>query len=444
MSDSPSFRLIAAGVVLFLAACAPQNPVADRELQSYIDGIKAIDVHAHPLRYVANGAPKDSEFDALPLDGLPPFGVPYGLRAEHPQYREAQHALFGVSTTDTGAAFAKSLADARGKVIAEQGAHYGEWVLDHAGIETMLANRIAMGAGLPQQRFRWVPFADALMLPLDIKGEAARTPDTRALYPLEAKLLQRYLRDLGIARLPPSLDAYEAQVIGATLARQKAAGAVGIKFEAAYLRSLDFEPAEANQARAVYARYVNGGTPTHAEYTLLEDHLFRAIAKMAGANGLAVQIHSAEGFGAFYSPEGAAPHQLESAFNDSTLHGTNFVIVHGGWPRVDETMGLLEKPNVYADISLMDVLAEPGAMAFALRKWLADSPEKVLFGTDAFDGGDAQGWEQVAWVASHNARVALTEALGGMMRDGEITLARAKELARMVLRENAAKAYRLQ
>jgi hypothetical protein len=66
-----------------------------------------------------------------------------------------------------------------------------------------------------------------------------------------------------------------------------------------------------------------------------------------------------------------------------------------------------------------------------------------MFGTDAFDGGDAQGWEQVAWVASHNARVALTAALTWMMRDGEITADRAKEIARMVLRENAVKAYRL-
>src|SRR5207302_1404744 len=102
------------------------------------------------------------------------------------------------------------------------------------------------------------------------------------------------------------------------LDRQKAAGAVGIKFEAAYLRSLDFEPADAGAARAVYARYVNGGAPTHAEYTLLEDHLFRVIAGDAGRLGLTIQIHSTEGFGGFYSAEGAAPHQLESVFSDST------------------------------------------------------------------------------------------------------------------------------
>ena len=98
-----------------LLACDGERDGVDRDLATYIDGIKAIDVHAHPLRYVATGAAKDSEFDALPLDGIPPFQVPLGLRAEDARYRAAQHALFNVSTTDTGAAFAKSLADARAR-----------------------------------------------------------------------------------------------------------------------------------------------------------------------------------------------------------------------------------------------------------------------------------------------------------------------------------------
>ena len=430
-------------LVVSLVACEHPYERRDADLAAYIKGIKAIDVHAHPLRYVAEGAAPDSEYDALPLDGLPPFPVPYGLRPENPHYRDAQRALFGISVADSDPAFERSLKKARTEMRREKGVHFGEWILDQTGIEIMLANRIAMGEGLPPARFKWISFVDALMLPLDTRVEAARTPDTRALYPLEEKLLKRYLGDLQIPKIPSTLDAYETQVISATLERQKLAGAVGIKFEAAYLRSLDFEPADGAVAHAVYAKYAGGGVPTHAEYTLLQDYLFRVIARHAGRLALTIQIHSAEGFGGYYSPEGAAPHQLESVFNDSTLRATTFVIVHGGWPRVDETMALLSKPNVYADISMMDILADPDALALTLRKWLNDSPEKVMFGTDAFDGGDAQGWGQVAWVASHNARLALTTALSGMMRDGEISREHAEELARMVMRENAIKAYHL-
>jgi predicted TIM-barrel fold metal-dependent hydrolase len=169
----------------------------------------------------------------------------------------------------------------------------------------------------------------------------------------------------------------------------------------------------------------------------------RAIARAAGRNNLAIQIHVLETFGGFYSPRGSSPHLLEPAFNDSTLRGTTFVIVHGGWPRTDETMALLGKPNVYADISMIDDILSPTVLAGVLRQWLGEWPEKVLFGTDAFDGGVEQGWEQVAWVGTTTARRALGIALTGMMNDGEISRARAEQLARMVLRENAIRLYGL-
>ena len=47
----------------------PQAGV-DRELLNEIFKIKAIDNHAHPLKYVAEGDKPDDEFDALPLDAI--------------------------------------------------------------------------------------------------------------------------------------------------------------------------------------------------------------------------------------------------------------------------------------------------------------------------------------------------------------------------------------
>jgi hypothetical protein len=67
----------------------------------------------------------------------------------------------------------------------------------------------------------------------------------------------------------------------------------------------------------------------------------------------------------------------------------------------------------------------------------------VLFGTDAFEGGPDQGWEEGAYVAATTARRALALALTGMLRDGEIDAARARALARMVLRDNAIALYHL-
>ncbi|AHG91613.1 amidohydrolase [Gemmatirosa kalamazoonensis] len=405
-----------------------QTPV-DTALLRYVDSVRAIDVHAHPMRVVARGAPPDSEFDALPLDGIPAFAVPHRLTTDAPIWREARSALYGDAAPE--------------RARTEHGDRFPEWALDRAGIDVMLANRIAMGAGLAAPRFRWVPFVDALLLPLDTRGEAARTPDTRVLYPHETALLRRFLRELRLTALPATLDAYERDVVRATLARQHDGGAVGVKFEAAYLRPLDFDTDDAARARAVYARYVRGGVPSRAEYKTLQDHLFRVVAREAGRLGMTVQIHVLETFGGFYASAGAAPRLLEPALIDSTLRGTRFVIVHGGWPLVGETQGLLAKPNVYADVSMMDQILAPTALAAVLRQWLAEWPDKVLFGTDAFDGGAEQGWEQVAWVGSTTARRALAIALTGMLRDGEIDRPRAEALARMVLRENALKAYTL-
>ena len=243
--------------------------------------------------------------------------------------------------------------------------------------------------------------------------------------------------------MPPTLDGYVRSVVVPTLERQRASGAVAVKSEAAYLRPLDFDDPNAALAQGVYAHYARGGVPARADYKALEDHLFRVIAREAGRLGMAVQIHAPETFGSYYRSAGAAPHLLEPAFNDSTLRGTRFVVVHGGWPLVDETQALLAKPNVYADISMLDVILSPTELAGVLRRWLGEFPDKVLFGSDAFDGGAEQGWEQVAWVGSTTARRALAIALSGMLRDGEITRERAETLARMVLRENAIAAYGL-
>jgi predicted TIM-barrel fold metal-dependent hydrolase len=246
-----------------------------------------------------------------------------------------------------------------------------------------------------------------------------------------------------VPTLPPTLDGYVKSVLVPVLARQRDGGAVAVKFEAAYLRPLDFGDPDQPMAERVYARYAKGGTPTRDEYKALEDYLFRVIAREAGRLGMGVQVHMTGNFGGFYSARGSAPYLMEPVFNDSTLRGTTFVIVHGGWPLVGETEAMLGKPNVYADISAMVLFLEPSQVAAVLRQWLAAWPDKVLFGTDAFDGGPTQGWADVAFFGATTARRALGSALTGMMRDGEIDRARAESLARMVLRENAIAAYHL-
>ncbi len=98
-------------------------------------------------------------------------------------------------------------------------------------------------------------------------------------------LLNTYLQDAGMGHIPPTLDTYVEKVVRPTLQKQKNAGAMAVKFEAAYLRPLDFAPASKDEAARVYAKYATGGLATPAEYKTLQDFLFKQIALEAGRLG---------------------------------------------------------------------------------------------------------------------------------------------------------------
>jgi len=429
--------LLAAGESAKLGA----QVVADPSLLAEISKIKAIDNHAHPLKYVAEGDKPDDEFDALPLDAIELFPLPVRLSPTNPEFIGAWREMFGYAYNDMSEAHLAELLKVKQRLLREQGESFPSWVLDRLNIETMFANRVAMGRGLVAPRFRWVAFDDALIFPLNNEAAERSNPDYRGFYPAEEKLLQRYLAELKFSVLPPTLDEYLVQVVTPTLARQKQSGAVAVKFEAAYLRKLDFDNPDAAKARAVYARYVKGGEPPAADYKALQDFLFYYVAREAGRLGMAVHIHCIEGAGGYYRQSGSNPLLLESVFNDLTLRKTNFVVIHGGYPFTKEMGSLLSKPNVYADFSAQTFFTYPRELSEILRNWLEFYPDKVLFGTDAFSFGPAIDWGEVAWLSNTTARQALALALTAMMNDGEITRTRASELARMILHDNAAKLY---
>jgi predicted TIM-barrel fold metal-dependent hydrolase len=429
-------------LILWSTAIIAQT-TADPDLLAEINKIKAIDNHAHPLRYVSAGEKPDDEFDALPLDNIDPFPLPTRLSPTNHEFIEAWAKLYGYSHNDMSDKNVQELLGVKQRVMREQGEYYPSWVLDQLNIETMFANRIAMGRGLSAPRFRWVAFDDALIFPLSNEAAKKSNRDYAAFYPSEERLLLRYLAESNVKTLPITLDQYLATIVTPTLERQKREGAIAVKFEAAYLRLLDFAAPDPTLARRVYAQYVRGGQAPAVEYKVLQDFLFHYVASEAGRLRLAVHIHMIDGAGGYYRQSGSNPLLLETAFNDPTLRTTNFVVVHGGYPYTKQTTSMMSKPNVYADFSAQTFFLYPRALSDVLRNWLEFYPDKILFGTDAFSFGPAIDWGEVAWLSNVTGRQALALALTGMMNDGEITRERALQLARMVLRENAVNLYQL-
>ncbi|HEY4356493.1 MAG TPA: amidohydrolase [Acidobacteriaceae bacterium] len=427
---------------------AQQASPLDRDIDPAIAKIiattPAIDNHAHPVLPPPAEA-TDREFDALPVDNMAPETDPVAWRADYAPLHDAWAALFNVDLRPPLTPEAqKQLEAARAAAARQHGGDYDIWVLDRSGIGTMMANRVAMGAGIAPPRFLWVPYDDALLFPLDNSGLAAATPDRAQFFALEDKLHNRYLKELGLTHPPATLDAYIAEVVLPILKRQHDGGAVAIKFELAYLRPLDIGDPTHAQAAAAYARFAHGGKPDAAAYKALQDFLFRAIATEAGKRHMAVHFHGMAGGGSYFSIAGVNPLNLEPLFNDPHMRGTHFVLLHGGYPFVHEIAAVLQKPNVYLDVSQQALLVPARTLATWLREWLELYPDKVLFATDGYPYSPAMGWEESTWLAARNVRQALGLALTGMERDGEISPARAAELARMVLRGNAEQLYGLQ
>jgi len=433
--------LVSIGLASSPRPASAQTPI-DSALYRYIRQIRAIDNHTHPLRPTRPDEPADTDFDALPVGDLPPYSFPARLTADNPEFISAWKELFGYPHDDRSDAHVAELLELKAKARAAHGAGYAAWVLDQLNTDIALANRLSVGPGLDRSRFRWVPFADPLLFPFDSKHLAAVTPDREDLVPRESVHYRRYLREQGLTAAPATLDGYLDQLVKPTLARWKDGGAVAIKYEIAYLRTIAFADVPKSRAAATYARFRSGGAPEVADYIAFQDYLFREIAKEAGRLGLVVQIHAFDGAGGYFLAAGSDPWLLEPLVTDPSLRRTNFLLIHGGWPSPRHTLSLFGKPNFYADYSFLGNVGSPAIVAGVLREWLTFFPSKVLFGSDAYPDTPDRGWEEWAWLGTTAGRKALAMALTAMMRDGEIDRAGAERLARMVMRENAERLYR--
>src|SRR3954447_13708966 len=210
----------------------PGNDVAaihDR-LFAQIKTIPIFDGHGHV------GYPDDPDVDAMVA---PPGRTARRLGDDNPELVEASKELFGYPYDDLAPEHAKWLVNKKAELKKQYGNEYFTRILDQLKIETSVANRVAMPDYLSPKRFKWVCFVDNLLFPFGNRN-IATNPDLVIYIPLQEKLLKRNMARLGVSALPDSFDGYLA-FVQKLLETNKAAGAIGIKFEIAYFRSLHFE-----------------------------------------------------------------------------------------------------------------------------------------------------------------------------------------------------------
>src|ERR1051325_1573081 len=120
-------------LVIFLCSAPPSlrsQSNADAQLLAAIEKIKAIDNHAHPLKYVAPGEKPDNEFDALPLDAIEQFPLPVRLSPSNLEFVNAWHDFYGYKHDDMSADHLRDLMAMKQRVAQEQGERFPTWTLD--------------------------------------------------------------------------------------------------------------------------------------------------------------------------------------------------------------------------------------------------------------------------------------------------------------------------
>ncbi len=427
-------------ILAFLAMLALTAPVsalddADPRLLAEINRIRAVDNHTHddpadPQR--GSSWQADTPLGAADYPDVVP------LRRDNVEWIEAWRVLYGYQHRDLQPAHLRELLSAKQRLMREGGERWPTIVLDKAGVDIALVNATQLGAGQRNDRFRWVPYADPLLWPF--AGDKSRL-----FYSGGPSSIAQLQRELSVTTLPATLDEYVAQLVEPTLARWQKSGAVAVKFLAAYARGLDFQPVAAEAAAAAYARAAGGAALDPVQTRTLEDYLFYEICARAGTHQLVVHIHTGNGVGPYFNNARADPLLLETALNSKPLRATRFVLVHGGWPFTPNAQAMLDKPNTYADFSAQTFYLTTHALAAVLRNWLGWQPEKVMFGSDSYSDANTplSDYEEKQVLMTLKSRRALAIALTAMVRDQEITQARAIEIARMVMRDNAVALYRL-
>src|SRR6185369_1013183 len=197
---------------------AAQEP--DAQLMQYIDTIKLVDNHAH---VVAPDMEHHTNYDALRCETLPatpgllaPANARFG-----PDVAGAWKALYGITADSDSPENLKKVADAQKTVRDKQGSGYFDWVLAQGGYDYVLANRVVMAPELDSKHFKWVPYDDALLFPLDNTQLKAANPDRKVLFTAEESHLGEYLQAASLRSVPTNLRDYLTKVIDPTLRSQK-------------------------------------------------------------------------------------------------------------------------------------------------------------------------------------------------------------------------------
>jgi len=216
-------------------------------------------------------------------------------------------------------------------------------------------------------------------------------------------------------------------------------GIVGVKTGLAYSRILHYENVNKERAQKVFEELMNssgGKKLSFAEVKPFQDYMMHRVLDLARQHNLPLVIHTGLLAGNGNIIENTNPIHLVNLFKE--YPDVNFILYHGSFPYGSELTTLAKNNrNVYIDMCWLYVIS-PSYSERYLHEWIETVPASKIM---AF-GGDYNNIENVYGHLLF-AKQIISKVLIAKVKDGYLNESEAKNIARMILHDNAEKLYKL-
>ena len=220
-------------------------------------------------------------------------------------------------------------------------------------------------------------------------------------------------------------------------ARQK--GLVAIKSGLAYSRILNYENTGRGSAAKVFEDLMSspdGTSFTFADVKPLQDFMMHRVMDLARDNKLPVMIHTGLHTGNGNIIENSKPTHLVNLIKEYPT--VKFVLMHGSYPYGAELTTIAKYfPNAYIDMCWLYVISPSYSERF-LHEWIETVPASKIMGF----GGDYLNIEN-AYSHLLMGKQVVARVLIDKVKDGYLSESEAKNIASMILHDNAVELFNL-
>ena len=203
---------------------------------------------------------------------------------------------------------------------------------------------------------------------------------------------------------------------------KKDEGCSSLKSAIAYERAIGIDAATAEEAQA--AMGLNREDPPAAAIRKFQDYVFDTVCVIAAELKMPLQIHTGLG-----NMIGSNPMQLQRLIAKHPK--TTFVLMHGGYPWMDEICGLVHVySNVVVDLCWLPLISPSAATRFLHEILDVCNGDKIVWGCDTWTSEES-------WGALLTLADVLAEVLDAKIKAGKFNKNDALRLAEGITRNNA-------